>query len=60
MGIYSVVSYAVTQRTHETGVRLALGTTPARLRIRFVRHGLATVVAGALGGLSVPPIPEGC
>ncbi len=52
MGIYAVVSYAVTQRTHEMGVRLALGTTPARLRIRFVRHGVATVVAGALGGFA--------
>ena len=50
VGIYAVVSYAVTQRTHEMGVRLSLGTTPARLRTSFVRHGLATVVLGILGG----------
>ena len=52
MGIYAVVSYAVTQRTHEMGVRLALGTTPTRLRTKFVRHGLATVVVGTLGGIA--------
>jgi predicted permease len=52
MGIYAVVSYAVTQRTHEMGVRLALGTTPTRLRTRFVRHGLAIVVIGTLGGIA--------
>ena len=39
IGIYAVVAYAVTQRTHEMGVRLALGTTPARLRASFIRHG---------------------
>jgi predicted permease len=52
MGIYAVVSYAVTQRTHEMGVRLAIGTTPTHLRTRFLRHGLATVVVGALGGFA--------
>ncbi len=51
ISIYAVVSYAVTQRTHEMGVRLALGTTPARLRARFVCHGLTTVAVGALGGI---------
>ena len=51
IGIYAVVSYAVTQRTHEMGVRLALGTTPTRLRASFVRHDLATVGVGTIGGL---------
>ncbi len=52
MGIYAVVSHAVTQRTHEMGVRLALGTTPARLRTRFVRRGLSAVIIGTLGGMA--------
>jgi predicted permease len=51
-GIYAVVSYSVTQRTHEMGVRLALGTTPTRLRTKFVRHGSAIVVVGSLGGIA--------
>lgn len=52
IGIYAVVSYAVTHRRHEMGVRLALGTTPTRLRTRFVREGLATVFLGSLGGIA--------
>ncbi|HEX4228745.1 MAG TPA: ABC transporter permease [Bryobacteraceae bacterium] len=52
IGIYGVVSYAVTQRTHEMGVRLALGTTPSRLRARFVYRGLATVAVGTFGGMA--------
>jgi putative ABC transport system permease protein len=51
LGIYAVVSYAVGQRTHEMGVRLALGTTPARLRAKVVQQGLATVVCGTLSGI---------
>jgi putative ABC transport system permease protein len=60
IGIYAVVSYAVTQRAHEMGVRLALGTTPTRLRRRFVRHGLATVVVGTLGGIACAASAESC
>jgi ABC-type antimicrobial peptide transport system permease subunit len=51
MGIYAVVSYAVTQRTHEMGVRLALGTTSARLRTVLLGQGLVSVLCGTLGGV---------
>jgi len=52
IGIYAVVSYAVTQRRHEMGVRLALGTTPMHLRTKFVRQGLGTVVLGTVAGIA--------
>jgi putative ABC transport system permease protein len=50
IGIYAVVSYAVAQRTHEMGVRLALGTTPTRLRKRLLGQGLISVIFGTLCG----------
>jgi ABC-type antimicrobial peptide transport system permease subunit len=52
IGIYGVVSYAVTQRTRELAIRMALGTTPVRLRGVLVRQGLGTVAAGAITGIA--------
>lgn len=51
LGIHGIVSYAVTQRTQEMGVRLALGTTPIRLRGMLLRQGLLTVLAGVMPGI---------
>ena len=52
IGIYGIVSYTVAQRTHEMGVRMALGTTPARLRVSLLRQGLVTIAAGAIPGIA--------
>ena len=52
IGIYGVVSYAVAQRTREMGVRLALGTTPGRLRGILLWQGLLPVTAGAMLGIA--------
>jgi putative ABC transport system permease protein len=52
LGIYGVVSHAVAQRTHEIGVRIALGAA-VRDVIRLVaRQGLTPVVAGLAAGLA--------
>jgi putative ABC transport system permease protein len=53
IGIYGVVSYGVAQRTHEIGVRLALGTTPSKLREVLLRQNLITIAAGAIPGIAV-------
>ena len=52
IGIYGIVLYAVAQRSQEMGVRMALGTTPARLRGMLLRQSLLMVAAGAIPGIA--------
>jgi putative ABC transport system permease protein len=52
VGIYGVISYAVTQRTREIGIRMALGAQPAGLQSMFVRQGLVLAAVGAAIGLA--------
>jgi ABC-type antimicrobial peptide transport system permease subunit len=51
VGIYGVVSYTVSQRRNEIGVRLALGARPGEVRAMFVRHALVLVCIGVGIGL---------
>jgi ABC-type antimicrobial peptide transport system permease subunit len=51
VGIYGVISYAVTQRTREIGIRAALGAQQTDLKRMFVRDGLLLAVAGVICGL---------
>jgi ABC-type antimicrobial peptide transport system permease subunit len=52
IGIYGVVSYTVSQRKREIGIRLALGADPGALKRLFVRYGLALSGVGAAIGLA--------
>ncbi len=52
VGIYGVIAYAVSQRTREIGIRMALGARPAGLQRMFVRHGLVLAGIGSALGLA--------
>jgi putative ABC transport system permease protein len=51
VGIYGVMGYAVSQRTQEIGVRMALGATPGRVLKAVALQGLQPVAAGMIIGL---------
>ena len=50
-GIYGVISYSVSQRTREIGIRMALGAQRGRSRGMFVSHGLRLAAIGVACGL---------
>ena len=51
IGIYGVVSYIATERTHEIGIRMALGAQSGDVRGLFLRHGLALTLTGIVLGI---------
>jgi predicted permease len=51
VGLAALVSYSVTSRRREFGVRMALGATPSRVRLRVLFEGLALVASGSAIGL---------
>lgn len=50
VGVYGVVSFAASQRTHEIGIRLALGADRRAILRLVLRQGLVLVVGGVLSG----------
>jgi putative ABC transport system permease protein len=51
VGIYGILSYTVSRRRREIGIRLALGAEPRTIRRMVVRQGLTMAMAGCIVGL---------
>ena len=58
IGVYGVTAYAVTQRTRELAVRLALGARPSELLLMVIRQGVAWTVVGLFLGVAGEYCPE--
>jgi predicted permease len=50
IGLYGLMAYAVTERTSEIGLRMALGSSPGGIRSMILRDGAGTVLAGVVVG----------
>jgi predicted permease len=52
VGVYGLMAYSVEQRTHEIGVRLALGAQMAQVKTMVVRQGMGLALVGIVVGLA--------
>jgi macrolide transport system ATP-binding/permease protein len=53
IGVYGLMAYAVTQRTHEIGIRMALGAEPGRVIRMVFKESLVLVLVGAAAGIGL-------
>jgi putative ABC transport system permease protein len=52
IGVFSVMAYTVSLRTHEIGIRMALGAQPNDVLYMVLKKGLALILTGTIAGLA--------
>ena len=53
IGVYGLISQSITQRTHELGIRLALGATPPQTMAAVIKPGILLALAGVAAGYAL-------
>lgn len=52
VGVYGVAAHSIAQRTHEIGVRIAVGAAPGEVRLMLLRQSLLPVTVGMIAGIA--------
>jgi ABC-type antimicrobial peptide transport system permease subunit len=52
VGIYGVMAYMVAQRTHEIGIRMALGAASSNVVLLIIKQGMAVTAVGVAAGVA--------
>jgi putative ABC transport system permease protein len=53
LGLYAVIAYSVSQRTHEIGIRMAIGASAGRVLGMVLKQGLVLSIIGVSIGLAL-------
>ena len=59
VGLYGLMAYAVSRRTREIGIRIAVGAAPGSVLSMVLRHGMLLAVVGIAVGIAGASLPAG-